>query len=98
MGFLDRVRCRHTHILLGGLQWTGFIPRATHTGVRGDVCGWGWAPTQAISNFFRNDCDKLGAVLPFPYAVRAGYVLSAGTSYVLLVLLTPYLLLITTYL
>ena len=52
-------------------------------------CGFAWSRVEALTNFGREQgtgshrhspsCAALGAVLPFPYAAGAGYVLSAAT-------------------
>lgn len=75
---------------VGAMNWAGFVPRDDSTGVRGDRCGFAWSRVEALTNYglatgaaesvgHRPPCDTLGAVLPFPYAAGAGYVLSAAS-------------------
>ncbi len=81
--FLHAAGC-HTHVLLGSIHWSGFVPAATWSGVRGDRCGWGWNLMMALDDYARPvraapgrpRCDQLGALLPFPYAAGSGYFLS----------------------
>jgi len=84
--YLEAVRC-HPYVLLGGIHWSGFVPRAELSGVKGDRCGWGWSAFAALLDYRRKKgtlgkpgysppCDEIGALLPFPFAAGAGYVLS----------------------
>ena len=85
---LARLRCLE-YALVGAINWAAFVPRARDTGVMGDRCGFAWSRVEALTNFGREQgtgshrhspsCAALGAVLPFPYAAGAGYVLSAAT-------------------
>ena len=67
---------------IGALNWAGFIPRDEENGVRGQRCGFGWSMRAALANFGPHApgqaCDARGAVLPFPYGIGAGYVMSAA--------------------
>lgn len=64
--------------LIGAIHWSGFVPRSLWGGIRGDRCAFGWSLHAALSNFgaASHPCDVRGALLPFPYAAGAGYVLS----------------------
>ena len=86
--FLELARCE-THLLLGAVHYSGFVPRADWSGVRGDRCGWGWGLHMALQDFgregadgrrgapgYRPFCDEMGALLPFPYPAGQGYVMS----------------------
>jgi len=84
--YLERVRC-YPNVLIGSIHFAGFVPRAHWSGVRGDRCGWGWNAYSALQDYERQDgkpgvsgykpsCLNVGALLPFPFAAGAGYVLS----------------------
>ena len=81
--YLESVRC-HPHVLLGGIHWSGFVPRAHWSGVLGDRCGWGWNQYSALIDFAKpvkkqvGACDELGGILPFPFATGAGDVMSSS--------------------
>eukprot|EP00966_Prymnesium_polylepis_P308224 7122747-Prymnesium_polylepis.1 len=85
---LGRLRCLE-YALIGAINWAAFVPRSHATGVMGDRCGFAWSRVEALTNFglqvgtpgtkgYAPACDEAGAVLPFPYAAGAGYVLSAA--------------------
>lgn len=84
---LASLRC-FEFALIGAINFAGIVPASWATGVRADKCGFGWNAAAALTAFGKSfgvpgtdgyfpACDTLGTVLPFPYAMGAGYILSS---------------------
>ena len=86
MRLLAQLRC-FRFAFVGQMNWAAFVPRALSATIRGDRCGFGWGLWHSLKMFSSDEdtfhkpvtpCDKIGAVLPFPYASGAGYIFSGA--------------------